>query len=171
MHWRIYKTWVLTAVILCSLIEGVNAQQGSSASHLRPQHKAAVEQWLLSRKLALRVATLADCSNEEGLANTRKERGKNYHSYYAVGDFNGDRKQDFAVALIRDGKRNEQFAIAIFNGPFGRNSVPAYFVEGWDLGDGGLFIGGGDVIAGPFESDNCVILRPRGKKYVIKDCL
>lgn len=71
-------------------------------------------------------------------------------------------------ASLVDRKSKEPFAIAIFNGPVGKNSVPAYFAEGWDLGDGGLFVGEGGVIAGPFESDNCVILRPRGKKYVIK---
>ncbi len=171
MRWRNYQWWVLTAAVLCGMTQAVNAQQGDAGSHLRPQHKAAVEQWLLGRKLALRVATVADCSNTQGLANTRKERGKDYHPYYAVGDFNGDRKQDFAIALIRDRKSTEAFAIAIFNGPVGKSSVPAYFAEGWDLSDGGLFIGRGGVMAGLFESDNCVILRPRGKKYAIKDCL
>ena len=171
MHWPHYQTWVLTAVILCGLTEVVTAQQKDASSHLRPQHKEAIDRWLSSRKLSLRVATVADNSNEEGLANTRKENGKDYHPYYTVGDFNGDRKQDFAVALIRDGKGTEAFAIAIFNGPIGAKSIPAYFAQGWDLSDGGLFVGGGGVIAGPFESDNCVILRPRGKKYVIKDCL
>jgi hypothetical protein len=117
------------------------------------------------------ATTIADNSNKEGLAITRKERGKGYHPYYAVGDFNGDRKQDFAIALISNRKRKEPFAIAIFNGPVSKNSVPAYFAEGWDLSDGGLFGDKAGVMAGPFESDNCVILRKRGKKYVMKDCL
>ncbi len=39
--------------------------------------------------------------NESGLAAIRKEDNKNYQPYYAVGDFNGDGKQDFAVALVK----------------------------------------------------------------------
>ncbi len=151
--------------------EVVWAQQKDIASHLGSEHREVVEQWLASSKLVLRVATIADNSNKEGLAITRKERGKGYHPYYAVGDFNGDRKQDFAIALISNRKRKEPFAIAIFNGPVIKNSVPAYFAEGWDLSDSGLFGDKAGVMAGPFESDNCVILRKRGKKYVMKDCV
>ncbi len=51
------------------------------------------------------------------------------------------------------------------------HSVPAYFEEGWDLSDGGISGDKTGVMVGPFESDNCVILRKRGKKYVMKDCL
>lgn len=172
MHLRNYQWWAWTAVVLlCGLTETVSAQQKETASHLRAQHKVAVEQWLSSRKPALRVATVEDCSNKEGLAATREQKGKGYHPYYAVGDFNGDRREDFAIALVNPGKSKERFAVAIFNGPVGKNSVPAYFTEEWDLDDGGLFKGGGGVMVGPFESDNCVILRPRGKKYVIKDCI
>ena len=176
MRWRSYQWWVLAVVGLFGMTGAGNAQQryqkdqSDGASHLSPQHREAVDQWLSSRKLALRVATVADCSNKEGLAITRKERGKGYHPYYAVGDFNGDRREDFAIALVNPRKRKERFAVAIFNGPVGKQSTPAFFEEGWDLSDGGLFDGGGGVMAGPFESDNCVILRPRGKKYIIKDC-
>ena len=99
MRWRSYKWGVLAVVVLGGMTEAVKAQQRSqrdqsdAASHLQPQHREAVEQWLASRKLALRVATVADCSNKEGLAITRKERGKGYDPYYAVGGFNGDRRE------------------------------------------------------------------------------
>ena len=87
------------------------------------------------------------------------------------GDFNRDKRQDFAVALIDKRKKKDKFAVAIFNGSVGKISSPAFFEEGWDLSDGGLSGCGVGVIVGPFESDNCVILSPRGKKYVIKDCI
>lgn len=162
---------ILLLLALLGTNEVVFAQQKDGAEHLQSQHREAVKQWLDSRKLALRAATVADNANKEGLAITRKERGKSYHPYYVVGDFNGDRKQDFALALINDRKSKEPFAIAIFNGPVSKNSVPAYFEEGWDLSDGGIFGDKTGVMVGPFESDNCVILRKRGKSYVIKDCL
>ena len=165
------RTIITSLLVLCCMDEVVWAQQKDVASHLRSEHREVIQQWLTSNKLALRVATVADNSNKEGLAITRQQRGKGYHPYYAVGDFNGDRKQDFAIALISKRKRKEPFALAIFNGPVGKNSVPAYFAEGWDLSGGGLFGDKIGVVVGPFESDNCVILSKRGKSYVIKDCL
>ncbi|MDQ3747502.1 MAG: hypothetical protein M3367_00590 [Acidobacteriota bacterium] len=166
------RTIIITSLlVLCCMDEVVRAQQKDVASHLQPEHREVVQQWLASSKLALRVATLADNSNKEGLAITRKERGKGYHPYYAVGDFNSDRKQDFAIALINERKSKGPFAIAIFNGPVSKNSVPAYFSEGWDLSDGGLFGDKTSVMAGVFESDDCVIFRKSGKKYVTKGCI
>jgi hypothetical protein len=145
------------------------------ASYLRPEHGEIVQRWLSSRS-DLRLATDADCTNKEGLAATRKEQGRNYHPYYAVGDFNGDGKEDFAVAFVKTRKSKWPFTVAIFNGPFARNSVPAFTTDD-DLRSGGLFYKAkakprdGRLLVGVFESDDCVILRPRGKTYVIKDCL
>lgn len=157
--------------IACASLEREPKVSDSAAtSHLRPEHKVVVEEWL-AKKPNLRVATVEDNTNKEGLAGTREQNGKSYHPYYAVGDFNGDRKEDFAIALVNPQKKKERFAVAIFNGPVGKDYLPAFFEEGWDLSDGGLFEGEGGVMVGPFESDNCVILSPRGKKYVIKDCL
>lgn len=167
---RMYST-VIVLCVLCALPGAVKAQQkGIAAAHLSPQHREAVERWLAG-KPNLRLATVADCLNKDGLAATRKQFGKGYHPYYAVGDFNRDKRNDFAVALVDKRKKKNKFAVAIFNGRVGKDSVPAFFEEGWDLSDGGLSDGGGGVMAGPFESDNCVILRPRGKRYIVKDCL
>ena len=157
-------------LLLGALSSAVNAQQNIATSHLRPSHKTIVEKWLIG-KASLRLATLADCLNKEGLAATREQFGKNHHPYYIVGDFNRDKRQDFAVVLVNKRKIKDNFAVAIFNGPLNKQGVPAFFEEGWDLSDGGLLESGGGVMAGPFESDNCVILRPRGKKYVIKNCI
>jgi len=178
MRWRSYQWWVLAVVGLFGMTGAGNAQQryqkdqSDGASHLSPQHREAVEQWLSSRKLALRVATVADCSNKEGLAITRKERGRGYHPYYAVGDFNRDGREDFAIAFVNDRRRQGKFSFAIFNGPFS-NSVPAYIDENVDLSVMAFFYGGkgGDLLLGEFESDYCVILKPRGKTYRGKPCL
>ena len=149
--------------------------QQAPASYLRPEHREIVQRWLSSRS-GLRLATEADCKNKEGLAITREAEGRNYHPYYAVGDFNGDGKEDFAVAFVKTRKSKWPFTVAIFNGPLARNSVPAFTTDD-DLRSGGIFYKPkakpreGRLIVGVFESDDCVILRPRGKTYVIKDCL
>jgi len=163
-------TLISVAVSVCALCAGVQAQQTGTAAHLRPKHLAVVEEWLV-KKPNLRLATVADCLNKDGLAATRKQFGKNYHPYYTMGDFNRDKREDFAVALIDKRKKKGKFAVAIFNGSVGKITAPAFFEEGWDLSDGGLSDGGGSLMAGTFESDNCVILRPRGKRYIVKDCL
>ncbi len=129
-----------------------------------------VDRWLVGEtRSAFREIT--DCLNKDGLAATREQNGKNYHPYYAVGDFNQDKREDFAVVLVNKRKKKDKLAVAIFNGAIGKNTVPAYFGEGWDLSDGGLFEGSDGILVGPFESDNCVILRPRRKTYVVAACM
>lgn len=175
MNKRLLLGLVSCGLVLYVLCGAAEAQRRDTASNLRPQHEEVVEQWLKSsaRLAKLRVATVADCLNKSGLAVTRKERGRNYHPYYAVGDFNRDGREDFAVAFVNDRKRQRKFSFAIFNGPFGKSSVPAYIDENVDLSVMGFFYGGrgSDLLLGEFESDYCVILKPRGKSYRGKPCL
>src|SRR5688500_8256345 len=108
----------LAAASLCCVLclpLRVSAQR-EAASNLRPAHKTIVENWLKLRT-DLRLATEADNTNKEGLAATRADRGRNYQPYYVVGDFNGDRKEDFAVGFVRKKKSQWPFVFAIFNGP------------------------------------------------------
>jgi hypothetical protein len=158
--------------VLCILSELTAAQQRDVTSYLRPQHREIVQKWLTSRP-ELRLATEADCVNKYGLKSTRAEDGKSYHPYYAVGDFNGDRKEDFAVALIDRRKHKWKFVIAVFNGPVGIASVPSFIIEKADLSEGGFFY---NKEAKPserrlsfciFDTDNCQFLEPRGKGYVV----
>lgn len=167
-------------LVLCSLVLGMlcvtgkpSSAQIASTADLRAPHRATVESWLQS-KPRLRLAIEKDCLNIEGLAASRAEYGRDYQPYYAVGDFNRDGQQDFAVALINGQKRSRKFAIAIFNGPFNqrRPSLPAFFIEGSDLSEGGLFVlSGNRLVAGVFQSDDCVLLQPRRRTYVMKNCL
>ena len=149
---------------------------GQSESYLRPEHKVIVEEWLKVRP-DLRLATDADNINKDGLAVTRKERGKNYHPYYAVGEFNGDGKEDFAVAFVKKRKSKWPFVFAIFNGPLTKGAKPSYSLDDADLADGGIMYSAkgsvrqGRLLFGTFESDNCVIVRPRGRSYVTRNCL
>jgi hypothetical protein len=167
------RTW-LAAAILIALYVPIRAM-GQSASNLRPDHKTVVGEWLKLRP-DLRWATEADNTNKEGLAETRRDRGRNYQPYYAVGDFNGDRKEDFAVALVRKKRSEWPFVFAIFNGPVARATKPTFSVDA-DLTDGGIFYNPQNppsqfrLAFGTFESDNCVIVRPRGRTYVTRPCL
>ncbi len=146
-----------------------------STSYLRPSHKTVVEKWLKMRP-DLRLATEADNTNKEGLAGTRRDRGQGYQPYYAVGDFNGDRKEDFAIALVKKKKGTWPFVFAIFNGPLARFTKPS-FIADTDLADGGIFFNPKSspsqfrLAYGTFESDDCVILLPRGRTYVGNACL
>lgn len=72
--------------------------QIASTANLRAQHRATLESWLQG-KPRLRLAIEKDCLNVEGLAASRAEYGRDYQPYYAVGDFNRDGQQDFAVII------------------------------------------------------------------------
>lgn len=173
------KNKLSLTVLLAVGIWGLNltgatkAAQLDKVAYLRNEHQAVLALWLKT-KPALRLATENDCANKEGLAATRQENGQNYQPYYVVGDFNRDGKDDFAVALIDNGRRSRKFAIAIFNGPFngGRSAAPNFFTAGTDLSMGGLvLLSGNRLVAGVFQSDDCVRLRPAGKTYSMKACL
>lgn len=159
-------------VLIVGITAGTASSQIASTADLGLLHRTAVERWLLN-KPALRLATEKDCRNTEGLAASRVEYGQNYQPYYATGDFNHDGQPDFAVALVNKQKRSRKFGLAIFNGPFSQKTTsPAFFSEGMDLSDGGLVIQSGNkLLAGVFQSDDCVVLTPRGKSYLMKSCL
>ena len=82
-----------------------------------------------------RAAVDADCACDELL---RLNPGA--HPYTATGDFAHDGKTDFAAAVIN--KQTGKFALLIFNGPIGGDSVkPALFLMDLDLRRQGLFFG------------------------------
>jgi len=123
--------FMLVALLLCALCGGAMAQQTGTASHLQPAHREVVEQWLAQRP-QLRLAVDRDYVYKSSLTAERAAFAK-YHPYYAVADFNGDKRDDFVIALVNTQKRTAKFAIAIFNGPVRKDSAPAFFREGYDL--------------------------------------
>jgi len=108
-----------------------------------------------------------------------KKKGKSFHPYYIVQDFNGNRKQDFAVALIDENKYQANFAVAIFNGPFNtkRSNTPTFFRGSVDMSEGCFFFGFGNLLVkslgfGPCAgNDNFSYLEPAGKGYTLKSSL
>lgn len=129
---RKMSSTIIVLLVLCVLFGTVISQKkDSGAAHLQPQHREVVERWLVERT-KFRLAVDGDYIDKSFLAAER-ESFENYHPYYLVADFNGDKKDDFALALVDTQKRAMKFAIVVFNGPVGKDSVPAFFREGFDL--------------------------------------
>ncbi len=122
--------FILGALLLCALCGEAMAQQTGTAWHLQP-HREVVERWLAQRP-ELRLAVDRDYVYKSSLAAERAAF-ENYHPYYVVADFNGDKKDDFAIAFVNTQKRTAKFAIAVFNGPARKETGPAFFREGYDL--------------------------------------
>ena len=166
-------------LLFLTLIVSARAQTKELPSYISPQHQMILQQWL-KREPDLRVATDADCGRcADDIANQRRLSGADYHPYYAVGDFNGDGKQDFAVALIEvaadaEGRVTQKFVVAVFSAPFSRRTIePAFFKDNLNLRDGGLFFGPPrprpyKLFIGLFTTDTGLTLIPRGRKYIVK---
>lgn len=156
---------------------GVGAQRKELPAYFSKQHREVLQKWL-AKNPHLRVASEKDCGRcENEIANQRKVSGANYHPYYTVGDFNGDGKEDFAVALIETKvvKRKrvfQKFAVAVFNAPFSRGkATPAFYKDDLNLRDGGLFFDTSTpqpnrLFVGLFGNDERLTLIPQGQKYV-----
>jgi hypothetical protein len=146
-------------------------------SYISAQHRDVLQRWL-KQEPKLRLATDKDCGQcESDLESQRRASGPDFHPYYAVGDFNGDGKKDFAVALIEleadaEGRLETKFVVAVFNAPFAKRKVePAFEKDGLNLRDGGLFYGPpktrpNRLFIGLFSNESGLTLIPRGRKYV-----
>ena len=140
-----------------------------------PQHQEVLSRWLKT-KPQFRLANELQDADKEGVAFYRQDWGKGFNPYYAVGDFNRDRRKDFAVLVVDSRKSAEEgFAIAIFNAPFNKKSRPNYFESGYE-GVSRCFIAydqmvRGRLFLGIYEADSiCVTFYPKGQRYVYKDC-
>ncbi|MGQ0761968.1 MAG: hypothetical protein ACT4OT_08130 [Acidobacteriota bacterium] len=168
--------WGVAAFAALLVVAGrFDAQPRDFPAYIKPNHTEVIKRWLASspRRASLRVATDRDCRNKEGLAVERQEN-RSYQPYYAVGDFNHDGRDDFAVAFVNDRKRQSNFSFAVFNGPFPGTGVAAYFNQDSDLSEMGFSWQQGQqnfLLLGEFQSDFCVIFKPRGKSYRAQDCL
>jgi hypothetical protein len=81
-----------------------------SVSQLRPAHASALQQFL-SKHPNLDFLSETDCDREV-LKDMRKHFGARFMPYYRVGDFNHDRRQDFALVLLKDVAPKEESGLA-----------------------------------------------------------
>jgi hypothetical protein len=115
---------------------------------LTEQEQKVLGLWL-ARHAEYRVATDEDCECRDDIKQMKAGYGgvwkpaPDYHPYTAIGDFNSDGIEDFAVVLIDHSKQENNFALLIFNGPFRTEvaSSPALMKSGLELKGQGLVYG------------------------------
>ena len=139
--------------------------------------ETVLRQWLSPGWRPLTVNDALAGATKEGrefILSGIKSRGKNFHPYYTVGDFNRDGAGDFAIIVTGESRGRTRLAVAIFHGPFVRNQlkVLVYYSENVSEGDW-LFWMTGDrfgnrFIVGPPESDAGYVIKPRGNGYVVQ---
>jgi hypothetical protein len=146
---------------------------------LTAEQQNTLSSWL-AQHANYRLAADADCDCAIDIRQMRDGYGDpryalpDYHPFTATGDFNGDRIEDFAVALI-DGKASAgTFTLVVFNGPLTIPTAPAFVKSGFDLRRDRLFYFGSlrskpfRLWIGPFNSDTFVTLAPSGSTYKIR---
>lgn len=141
----------LLMFLLFSFIVSVKSQ--TVPSYVQAKHEKIVQRYLASNK-GVKFETLPKEPNDYRI---------NSYGNYVVGDFNGDKKEDFAV-LLR--KSKSKMVVVIFNGPFSKTTSPYYSTQAED-GDelhrmkDNL---GNRIIVGPPESDSgFIIVWKRGR--------
>ena len=129
----ICKRLGLCALFLCCLAATAmraSAAQSDVPSFINPAHRQALQSFLKTKPY-LRVATYADAEDKTKLEYVSNVTfGENKSPYYAVGDFNNDGREDFAIAFVNT-RSPKEFPVAIFNGPFrdGKWVAPAFYNE------------------------------------------
>jgi hypothetical protein len=169
----------------------INTKDFDYYTHLKPEHREVLQAWLKT-KAYLRPA-VEEIDNyifqeqyksdfEGNLRFLRESIGVNNNQYYSVGDMNRDGKEDFAVLLVDSRKQKvgkddiDHFALAIFNAPFKKGNVPAYYEDGL-LGISNCYVvfdrvSKRHLFLGQLESDAlCATYYPKGKTYYFKDCM
>jgi len=160
-------------ILMACFIVSTPARAGHTLS---PAEQQVLKNWLALHP-EYRQAIDEDCECAADIQQVRAGSGgiwkpvPDYHPYTATGDFNGDRVEDFAVVLIDRRKREKNFALVVFNGPFkSPNPPPAFTESGFELQNQGLFYGPPRpkpyrLLLGRFESDSGALLLPHGHGY------
>jgi hypothetical protein len=176
------KNLAVASCILLIVSASVIGQ--ASVRDLNPSHAAAVETYLSENK---QKRFRADVVDDDYLKSMRESFGKNFIPDYVAADFNGDRINDFAVLLQREGEPTNQapgenaskehfpdypLTLVVFNGIKGGKFRVA-FTQNVD-GPRAAFINvttgrRKSLYYGIFETDSDTFtLAPAGRGYVVK---
>ncbi len=134
-----------------------------------------MESWL-AQHTVYRIATDADCQCPEDIAEMRTQSDgvwkpvPDYHPYTAVGDFNGDGVEDFAVVVVGRSGKEDSYTLLVFNGPFKSGVASPAFMQSRLSRSYALFYGPPRpkpyrLLVGRFNSDSGVLLIPHGGGY------
>lgn len=165
----------IVAVLFLIFVSNIATQTKSDKafSTMQEEHAEVLKNWLKA-KPNLRPATEADCQNKKGLKLQRTGEGEaNYQPYYLASDLSGDKKTDFAVALIDTKKRTgSNFVLVIFNRA-ANGFRQAHYQTNLDLRQSGFYLWGENseyLAVGEFQTDDCGYFKWTGKKYVAENC-
>lgn len=158
------------AVSLCFVVaSSFVAAQTELPDYIGRPQRDALSAWL-SKNPQYRLATDEDCGCQDDLARVRNgtdevwKPNPGFHPYYVSGDFNGDKRTDFAAILVN--RKNQKRILVIFNGPYVPRAKPAYIGPAIDVA---LFFGPPRpkpyrLLVGPFASEG-YLLMPKGGTY------
>ena len=169
------RSFALVCLSLGAWLFSVPAWSGRT---LTEAQEKVLQSWL-ARHANYRVAVDADCECSDEINETKAGTDgwppvPDYRPYIATGDFNSDGTVDFAVVLIDRSKRDRNFSLAVFNGPYqGRVQSPAFLKSGLSLRHGGLFFGPPRpkpyrLVIGNFNAGG-VVLMPHRNTYRLDD--
>lgn len=166
-------------LLIAIFVFGFSVSGQKSVSEFAPSHAAALERYLSENK-ALTFRQEHNLSDEY-LKYVHESFGKRFKPSYAVGDFNRDKMQDFAVLLYREGKSEPSGAsgennehtpdyplrLVVFNGTKQGFRV-AYTTD--LMGPHAAFIRfDKQLYYGIFETDSdTFILMPAGRGYIME---
>jgi hypothetical protein len=173
------KTTLTTRIVVLLILVLLLGAPVRAGHTLTAQEQKVLKGWL-SRHPEDRLATDEDCDCAGDIEQLKAGYGgkwkpvPDYHPYTATGDFNGDGVEDFAVVVIDSSKKEKNYTLLVFNGPFGaEKAVPNFIKSGLDLKYVGLFYGPPRpkpyrLLVSGFEGDSGSLLIPRGQSYVLK---
>jgi hypothetical protein len=175
----------MRALALASMLAAVasGGRMGPPAplpAYISAADAAGVTEWLRTHP-TYRLATDGDCACADNIAETTRQRqglppaDRDYHPYYARGDFNHDGVVDTAFGVI--GRDDVQtYAVLIIDGAAWakKRRLKAWLGESMLLRQVMLFGPPGSprdtLMVGPFDSEACLIVRSRFGGYRL-DCV
>lgn len=135
--------------------------------NIKPAHAEILAAWLKT-KPHLDLARPGEIPADQMKRFREWQKNPNAHPYYAVGDFNQDGREDFAV-LLNNKKTGKERSLAVFEAgskspDFFNREMFEHFILSFDWEKKVLYISS-------FESDDGVILTPKGDSYILESML
>jgi hypothetical protein len=112
----------VSSMVVCMILISASAPlwAGNAAALMTAHQMARTQQWLSLHK-QYRLATDADCGCEEDANFIRKGDGNawlpqpGYHPYFAVSDFNQNRKLDFSVVVTQSSDKKRPLVLVFLD--------------------------------------------------------